>query len=47
VLLNPTATTSLRQMLVISFRNGSTKKASQPFEKDREGFVLAEGCVVP
>ena len=33
-------------MRALSKRNDDPQKASRPFDKDRDGFVLSEGCGV-
>ncbi len=33
-------------MKALSTRNDAPEKASRPFDRDRDGFVLSEGCGV-
>ena len=40
----PTGTAGLDRMGALSQRNDAPEKASRPFDKDRDGFVLGEGA---
>ena len=42
--LNPLSLASLANMQALSRRNHEPKKASRPFDRDRDGFVFAEGA---
>ena len=42
--ITPLALGGFNAMKAISTRNDEPEKASRPFEKNRDGFVLAEGC---
>jgi 3-oxoacyl-[acyl-carrier-protein] synthase II len=42
----PVGVAGLDRMRAISLRNDEPEKASRPFEKDRDGFVLGEGAGV-
>jgi len=44
--VTPLAVGSFAQMRALSSRNDAPERASRPFDKDRDGFVLAEGGVV-
>lgn len=44
--LTPIALAGFQNMRALSFRNDSPTQASRPFDKDRDGFVLAEGAGV-
>ena len=33
-------------MRVLSLHNGNPQGASRPFDKDRDGFVMAEGAAI-
>jgi 3-oxoacyl-[acyl-carrier-protein] synthase II len=44
--VTPLAIGSFAQMRALSSRNDAPQQASRPFDKDRDGFVLAEGGVV-
>jgi len=44
--VTPLAIGAFAQMRALSTRNDAPEKASRPYEKDRDGFVLAEGAVV-
>ncbi len=41
--ISPMALAGFCNMKALSFRNDEPDKASRPFEKDRDGFVMAEG----
>lgn len=42
----PMAVGGFAAMRALSTRNDAPEKASRPFDKDRDGFVLSEGCAV-
>jgi len=42
--LTPLATAAFASMKALSKRNDDPQRASRPFDKDRDGFVLAEGA---
>ncbi len=42
--LTPLATAAFASMKALSTRNDEPQRASRPFDKDRDGFVLAEGA---
>lgn len=42
----PIAAAGFNNMTAISTRNDAPEKASRPFDKDRDGFVMAEGAAV-
>ncbi len=42
--ITPLALAGFNAMKAISTRNDEPEKASRPFERNRDGFVLAEGC---
>ncbi|MFZ4722779.1 MAG: beta-ketoacyl synthase N-terminal-like domain-containing protein, partial [Phycisphaerales bacterium] len=44
--IGPVAVSAFSAMKALSTRNEDPTKASRPFDKDRDGFVLAEGAVV-
>jgi len=43
--VTPIAVGSFAQMRALSTRNDAPEKASRPFDKDRDGFVLGEGAL--
>jgi 3-oxoacyl-[acyl-carrier-protein] synthase II len=45
-IVNPLGMTAFSQLKALSTRNDAPQKASRPFDKDRDGFVIAEGSVV-
>jgi len=45
-IINPLGITAFSQLKALSSRNDAPEKASRPFDKDRDGFVLSEGAVV-
>jgi 3-oxoacyl-[acyl-carrier-protein] synthase II len=45
-IINPLGVTAFSQLKALSTRNDAPQKASRPFDKNRDGFVLAEGAVV-
>jgi 3-oxoacyl-[acyl-carrier-protein] synthase II len=42
--VNPTCIAGFNAMKALSTRNDEPQKASRPFDKDRDGFVIGEGC---
>jgi 3-oxoacyl-[acyl-carrier-protein] synthase II len=42
--ITPLAVGGFNAMRALSTRNEEPEKASRPFDKDRDGFVIAEGC---
>ena len=44
--IGPVAVSAFSAMKALSTRNDKPTKASRPFDKDRDGFVLAEGAAV-
>jgi 3-oxoacyl-[acyl-carrier-protein] synthase II len=44
--VTPLAIGAFAQMRALSTRNDAPEKASRPYDRDRDGFVLAEGSVV-
>jgi len=42
----PTAVAGFSSMKALSTRNDEPEKASRPFDRDRDGFVMGEGAVV-
>jgi len=44
--IGPVAVSAFSAMKALSTRNDEPTKASRPFDKDRDGFVLAEGAAV-
>ncbi len=44
--ITPLAVGAFAQMRALSTRNDAPEKASRPYDKDRDGFVLSEGSVV-
>jgi 3-oxoacyl-[acyl-carrier-protein] synthase II len=44
--VTPLAVGAFAQMRALSTRNDAPTRASRPYDKDRDGFVLAEGSVV-
>jgi 3-oxoacyl-[acyl-carrier-protein] synthase II len=45
-IINPLGVTAFSQLRALSTRNDAPEKASRPFDRDRDGFILAEGAVV-
>ena len=42
--VSPTAVAGFNAMKALSTRNDEPQKASRPFDRDRDGFVIGEGC---
>lgn len=42
--ITPLAVAGFNTMRALSVRNSEPQKASRPFDKDRDGFVIGEGC---
>ena len=42
--VNPTCIAGFNSMKALSTRNDDPQKASRPFDRDRDGFVVGEGC---
>jgi len=42
--VTPLAISGFNALKALSHRNDEPQKASRPFDKDREGFVIGEGC---
>ncbi|SDN93348.1 3-oxoacyl-[acyl-carrier-protein] synthase II [Desulfonauticus submarinus] len=42
--ITPMAVAGFNAMKALSTRNDEPEKASRPFDKDRDGFVIGEGC---
>jgi 3-oxoacyl-[acyl-carrier-protein] synthase II len=42
--INPTCVAGFNAMKALSTRNDEPEKASRPFDRDRDGFVVGEGC---
>jgi 3-oxoacyl-[acyl-carrier-protein] synthase II len=42
--MTPTAVAGFNSMKALSTRNDEPEKASRPFDRDRDGFVMGEGC---
>jgi 3-oxoacyl-[acyl-carrier-protein] synthase II len=45
-IINPLGVTAFSALKALSTRNDEPQRASRPFDKDRDGFILAEGAVV-
>jgi len=42
--ITPTSIAGFNALKALSLRNDEPQKASRPFDRDRDGFVLGEGC---
>ncbi len=42
--ITPTCIAGFNAMKALSVRNNEPEKASRPFDRDRDGFVIGEGC---
>ncbi len=45
-IINPLGITAFNSLKALSTRNDAPQKASRPFDKDRDGFIISEGAVV-
>jgi 3-oxoacyl-[acyl-carrier-protein] synthase II len=45
-IVNPLGITAFNALKALSTRNDQPQKASRPFDKDRDGFIISEGSVV-
>jgi 3-oxoacyl-[acyl-carrier-protein] synthase II len=45
-MINPLGLAGFCQIRAMSTRNEAPQKASRPFDKDRDGFLLGEGCAL-
>ena len=45
-IINPLGVTAFSALKALSTRNDAPQKASRPFDRDRDGFILSEGAVV-
>jgi 3-oxoacyl-[acyl-carrier-protein] synthase II len=45
-IINPLGMTAFSQLKALSTRNDAPQKASRPFDRDRDGFIISEGAVV-
>jgi 3-oxoacyl-[acyl-carrier-protein] synthase II len=45
-IINPLGMTAFASLKALSTRNDAPQKASRPFERDRDGFIISEGAVV-
>jgi 3-oxoacyl-[acyl-carrier-protein] synthase II len=45
-IINPLGVTAFNSLKALSTRNEPPQKASRPFDKNRDGFILSEGAVV-
>jgi 3-oxoacyl-[acyl-carrier-protein] synthase II len=43
-IITPTCIAGFNAMKALSTRNNEPKKASRPFDRERDGFVVGEGC---
>ena len=44
--ITPLVVAAFSRIQAVSLRNAEPQRASRPFDKDRDGFVLGEGCAV-
>jgi len=44
--INPLGITAFSSLKALSTRNDAPQKASRPFDRDRDGFIVSEGAVV-
>jgi 3-oxoacyl-[acyl-carrier-protein] synthase II len=45
-IINPLGMTAFASLKALSTRNEAPQKASRPFDRDRDGFIISEGAVV-
>jgi len=45
-IINPLGVTAFNALKALSTRNDEPQKASRPFDRDRDGFIISEGAVV-
>jgi 3-oxoacyl-[acyl-carrier-protein] synthase II len=45
-IINPLGMTAFSSLKALSTRNDAPQKASRPFDRDRDGFIISEGAVV-
>jgi 3-oxoacyl-[acyl-carrier-protein] synthase II len=45
-IINPLGITAFTALKALSTRNDAPQKASRPFDKDRDGFIMSEGAVI-
>lgn len=45
-IINPLGITSFAALKALSTRNDAPQKASRPFDKERDGFIIAEGAAI-
>jgi 3-oxoacyl-[acyl-carrier-protein] synthase II len=45
-IINPLGMTAFNALKALSTRNDAPQKASRPFDKDRDGFVMSEGAAI-
>jgi len=45
-IINPLGITAFTSLKALSTRNDAPQKASRPFDKERDGFVMSEGAVI-
>ena len=45
-IINPVGITAFNALKALSTRNDAPQKASRPFDRDRDGFIISEGAVV-
>jgi 3-oxoacyl-[acyl-carrier-protein] synthase II len=45
-IINPLGITAFNALKALSTRNDPPQKASRPFDRDRDGFIISEGAVV-
>ncbi len=45
-IINPLGITAFNALKALSIRNDAPQKASRPFDKERDGFIMSEGAVI-
>ncbi len=45
-IINPLGITAFTSLRALSTRNDAPQKASRPFDKERDGFIMSEGAVI-